>query len=76
MLDFKTHADNVSLYNTPPYFAILVADLVRQWIKEQEQGGVEGMARSSAAKSQPLYEFLAESDLFKYFSNFKSPYSR
>lgn len=41
MLDFKVQAENDSMYNTPPTFAIYVAKLVFEWIKEQ--GGVAGI---------------------------------
>ena len=63
MLDYKTHADNDSLYNTPPCFAIYVAGLVFEWVKEQ--GGVKAVQAVNEKKAGILYNFLDESSLFK-----------
>ncbi len=63
MLDYKTHADNNSLYNTPPCFAIYVAGLVFEWVKEK--GGVKAVQAINEKKAAILYNFLDESDFFK-----------
>ncbi len=63
MLDYKTHADNDSLYNTPPTFAIYVAGLVFEWVKER--GGVKAVQEMNEKKAALLYNFLDESELFK-----------
>lgn len=63
MLDYKIHADNDSMYNTPPTYAWYLAGLVFQWIKEQ--GGVEGMARLNQAKKDKLYGYIDSSDFYK-----------
>ena len=42
MLDYKVHADNGSLYNTPPCYTIYICKLVLEWIKSL--GGLEAMA--------------------------------
>ncbi|MCD8036293.1 MAG: 3-phosphoserine/phosphohydroxythreonine transaminase [Clostridiales bacterium] len=63
MLDYKIHADNASLYNTPPCFAIYVAGLVFEWVKEK--GGVKAMQKINEKKAGILYNFLDESDFFK-----------
>ena len=63
MLDYKTHADNDSLYNTPPTFAIYVAGLVFEWVKEQ--GGVKAVQKINEKKAGILYNFLDSSDFFK-----------
>ena len=63
MLDYKTHADNDSLYNTPPTFAIYVAGLVFEWVKEQ--GGVKAVQEINEKKAGILYNFLDSSDFFK-----------
>ena len=44
MLDYKTHADNDSMYNTPPTYGIYIAGLVFQWLKKQ--GGLAAMERA------------------------------
>ena len=41
MLNYKTHADNGSMYNTPPTYSIYILGLVLKWVKEQ--GGLEAM---------------------------------
>lgn len=53
ILRYSTHADNNSLYNTPPTFAIYLARNVLQWIKEQ--GGLPGMEKRNRAKAELLY---------------------
>lgn len=63
MLNYKTHADNDSLYNTPPTFAIYVAGLVFEWVKER--GGVKAMQEINEKKAAILYDFLDQSDFFK-----------
>jgi phosphoserine aminotransferase len=54
--DYKTVADNDSMYNTPPTYAIYIAGLVFQWLKAQ--GGLEAMARRNQAKAALLYDHL------------------
>ncbi|MDO8375678.1 MAG: 3-phosphoserine/phosphohydroxythreonine transaminase, partial [Aquabacterium sp.] len=54
--DYKTVADNDSMFNTPPTYAIYIAGLVFQWIKAQ--GGLAAMAAHNAAKAALLYDFL------------------
>ena len=53
LLDYKRHADNGSMLNTPPTFAIYMAGLVFKWLKEQ--GGVAGIEKQNIAKAQCLY---------------------
>ena len=60
--DFKTVADNDSMYNTPPTYAIYIAGLVFQWIKAQ--GGLAAMAERNCAKAALLYDYLDASRLF------------
>jgi phosphoserine aminotransferase len=62
MLDYKTHADNDSMYNTPPTFAIYIAGLVFQWLKRQ--GGLTAMAERNAEKANLLYGYLDGSGFF------------
>lgn len=63
MLDYKIHADNGSMYNTPPTYAIYVLKLVLEWIKEK--GGVEALQKINEEKAKILYDFLDSSELFK-----------
>lgn len=63
MLDYKIHADNGSMYNTPPTYAIYVLKLVLEWIKEQ--GGVAAVQQVNEKKAKILYDFLDSSELFK-----------
>ncbi|MBC1742132.1 3-phosphoserine/phosphohydroxythreonine transaminase [Listeria welshimeri] len=62
MLDLKVQADNGSMYNTPPTFAIYVAKLVFEWIKEQ--GGVAGIEALNRKKAALLYDYIDQSDFF------------
>ncbi len=57
LLDYRTHIDARSVYNTPPVFAIYVLMLVTRWLRD-EVGGVEAMAAINRAKSEVLYRGL------------------
>ncbi len=61
--DFKTVADNDSMYNTPPTYAIYIAGLVFEWI--EAQGGLSGMARLNAEKAALLYDLLDASSFYR-----------
>ena len=63
MLDYKTHVDKDSCFNTPPCFAIYMCGLVFKWLKEK--GGISAMAELNKAKAAKLYDFLDNSALFK-----------
>lgn len=63
MLQYRTHAKNDSMYNTPPTFAIYVVGLVLKWIKEH--GGLAGMAERNHRKAGKLYAYLEQSGMFK-----------
>jgi len=56
LLSYKTHADNKSLYNTPPVFGIYIMKLVLEWIKNQ--GGLEGVEKINEAKKNLLYSAI------------------
>ncbi|MBR2904101.1 MAG: 3-phosphoserine/phosphohydroxythreonine transaminase, partial [Clostridia bacterium] len=56
MLDYKTMADNDSMYNTPPTYAIYIAKLVYEWI--EELGGLEKMKELNEKKAKLLYDYL------------------
>lgn len=61
-LDYKIHADNGSMYNTPPCFSIYVAGEVFKYLKSI--GGIEEMERRNKAKAKLLYDCIDESKLF------------
>ncbi len=63
MLDYKTHAENGSLYNTPPTYNIYIAKLTFEWVKKQ--GGVEGLEKINEEKAALLYDYIDNSNLFK-----------
>jgi len=56
MLDYKTHADNQSMYNTPPTYAWYVAGLVFEWLKKK--GGLAAMAEINRRKAERLYAYI------------------
>jgi phosphoserine aminotransferase len=62
MLNYKTHADNDSMYNTPPTYAVYVAGLVFQWLKKN--GGIDAMERTNIAKARLLYDAIDASSGF------------
>ena len=64
MFDYKIHADNGSMYNTPPCYTIYICKLVLEWIKN-EIGGLEKMKEINVKKAGILYNFLDGSNLFK-----------
>ncbi len=56
MLDYKTMAENGSMYNTPPCYCIYIAKLVYEWILEL--GGLEEMKKLNEKKAKLLYDYL------------------
>lgn len=63
MLKYKIHADNESLYNTPPAYGIYICGKVFQWIKQM--GGLEAMKAINEEKAAILYDFLDHSNMFR-----------
>lgn len=63
MLSYKTHADNDSMYNTPPCYTIYVLGKVLHWI--EKNGGAEGMFKRNKEKADYLYSFLDSSDFYR-----------
>lgn len=63
MLDYKTHADSGSMYNTPPTYGIYIAGLVFQWLKEN--GGLSAMAETNQRKADKLYRAIDGSDFYQ-----------
>ena len=64
MFNYQTHADNGSMFNTPPCYTIYVMKLVLEWIKN-EIGGLDKMQEINEKKAAMLYDFLDNSKLFK-----------
>jgi phosphoserine aminotransferase len=62
MLKYKIHADNNSLYNTPPAYGIYICGKVFKWLKKQ--GGLEAIQKKNIEKAQILYDFLDQSKMF------------
>ena len=62
MMKYKIHADNKSLYNTPPAYGIYVCGKVFKWLKSQ--GGLSAMKEKNEKKADILYNFLDNSKLF------------
>ncbi|MDR0330733.1 MAG: 3-phosphoserine/phosphohydroxythreonine transaminase [Chitinispirillales bacterium] len=63
MLGYKIHADNESMYNTPPCYPLYVSKLVFEWLKKK--GGVTAMQKINEEKAGMLYGFLDSSKIFK-----------
>ncbi len=63
MMRFKTHAENDSLYNTPPCYGIYICGLVFKWLKKN--GGLTAMQKRNEEKAKILYDYLDQSELFR-----------
>jgi phosphoserine aminotransferase len=62
MFDYKAHADNESMLNTPPTFGWYLAGLVFVWLREQ--GGLTVMAERNRRKAQLLYHAIDASGFY------------
>ncbi|MCK9182465.1 MAG: 3-phosphoserine/phosphohydroxythreonine transaminase [Fibrobacteraceae bacterium] len=62
MLNYTTHIEGESMFNTPPVFAIFVMNRVLNWLLQN--GGVDEMEKVNIQKSSTLYDFLDSSKLF------------
>ena len=62
MLEWKTMAENDSMYNTPPCYTIYVAKLVYEWILSI--GGLETMKKMNEEKAALLYDYLDSQDYY------------
>jgi phosphoserine aminotransferase len=63
MLSYAVHAQNNSLYNTPPVFAIYLVGLVAKWIRDQ--GGLEAVEAVNQAKAARLYAEIDRSGFYR-----------
>lgn len=64
MLKYTTFADNNSMYNTPPCFAIYTVQLIARWL-EEEIGGLEKMARINRQKADALYGYMDTTGFYR-----------
>jgi len=62
MLNYQTHADNASMFNTPPTYSWYIAGLVFDWLREQ--GGLRAIAEVNRRKADKLYKAIDESDFY------------
>lgn len=62
MLDYRTHIDGLSMFNTPPVFSIFVMNQTLKWIKEL--GGIEAMYKRNVEKADMLYLEIDRNPLF------------
>lgn len=63
LLQYKTQADNGSMYNTPPCYGIYICGKVFKWLKNM--GGLTEMKRRNEEKAAILYDFLDSSKMFR-----------
>lgn len=64
MLNYKTHDDNNSMFNTPPCYSIYMCKLVLEWLKN-DVGGLDNMKAINEKKASMFYDFLDSSEIFK-----------
>lgn len=62
-LNYQIHADNGSMWNTPPTFGIYVLKLVTDWLLN-DVGGLDAMYQRNQNKAKLLYDVLDESNGF------------
>jgi len=63
MLDYKIHAGEGSMYNTPPCYSIYICGLVFEWLLGK--GGIPAMEKENKEKAALLYNYLDQSKMFK-----------
>jgi len=63
MLDYRTHVENRSLYNTPNTWGIYIISLVTKWLLEK--GGLEAMHRENEAKAQVIYDAVDATEFYR-----------
>lgn len=62
MMNYKTHADNGSMYNTPPTYSWYMAGLVFQWLLDN--GGIDAIGKVNERKAAKLYAAIDDSDFY------------
>jgi len=63
MLDYRTHTENRSLYNTPNTWGIYIISLVCKWLADK--GGIPGMQQENEAKAKLLYDAIDGTDFYR-----------
>ncbi len=63
MLDYRTHVENKSLYNTPNTWGIYIISLICKWLKEK--GGLPAMERENEEKAKLLYDTIDATDFYR-----------
>ena len=63
MFNYQIHADNGSMYNTPPTYSIYICKLVLEWL--EELGGIDAMHEINKKKAKILYDYLDSSKMFR-----------
>ena len=62
MLDYRTHIDGLSMFNTPPVFAIFIMNETLKWLKSL--GGIEAIHKLNEEKARVLYEEIDRNPMF------------
>ena len=70
MLKYSTHAENNSLYNTPPVFAIYIVGLVLEWMKRS--GGIAAIEKRNIEKAKMVYDAIDNSSCYRVTADKKS----
>ena len=63
MLDYRTHVDGKSLYNTPNTWGIYILNLACKWLKDK--GGLAAMQRENEEKARMLYDVIDATDFYR-----------
>jgi len=63
MMDYRTYAENKSLYNTPPCFAIYILGETFKWLKNM--GGLDAIEKQNQKKAKELYDFIDGHDSYE-----------
>ena len=67
MLDYKTHINKESMFNTPPVFAIYVSMLTLEWLKNH--GGIDAIEKINNKKAEVIYNEIDRNSLFEGTAN-------
>ena len=67
MLDYKTHIDKGSMFNTPPVFSVYTCMLNLTWLKKN--GGIEAVEKRNNSKAKLIYDEIDNNELFVGFAN-------
>ena len=63
MLDYRTHVENNSLYNTPNTWGIYIINLICTWLRDK--GGISGMERENEQKAKLIYDAIDATDFYR-----------